>query len=215
MILFKMLSEKNLNKISKLGKVRYYKPGEMIFSENTAGNALYIVLSGMVKIFSQIGVKKKTLAYLKPGEFFGEMSLIDLKPRSASAVALEDCELMIIEKKDFNDLISKNIDISLCIMRTLTLRLRNADREIERISFHSLKGRLAKVLVDLATKHSNKCPHGLEVIMKLSNQDLAELAGTSREMVSRQLNSFKRLQYIDVINKKIIVKKLAKLKELC
>ncbi len=213
--LFKHLSDKNLKKIISLGKLKKYRPGEMVFDGDSAGNALYIVIAGVVKIFAQAGIKKKTLAYLNPGEFFGEMSLIDLKPRSASSVALEECELMVIEKKDFNALISKDTDLIFYILKTLTIRLRNADKEIERLSFRSLPARLAKALVDLTAKYSKKTRHGAELKMKLSHQDLAEIAGTSREVVSRQLNIFKRLRYIDIIDKKIFVMNIHKLKKLC
>lgn len=214
-VLFRRLPERDLDKIKSIGKFRNYKPGEIIFGENTSGNALYIVLSGVVKIFTQTGLKKKTLAYLKPGEFFGEMSLIDLKPRSASAVALENCELMVIEKKEFNRLLSRDINIVLNIMRTLTLRLRTADQEIERLAFSSLTGRLAKTLVDLATKHSKRCPAGYQILIRLSHQDLADFTGTSREMISKQLNNFKRLGYIKTEKKALIVSNIKELKKLC
>ncbi len=213
-VLFKELSDVNLNKIAALGKLCSYKPGQLIFNENTSGNALYIVFSGVVKIFTQTGVKKRTLAYLYPAEFFGEMSLIDLKPRCASAVAVEECELMIIKKNDFNKLLSKNIDIALYILKTLIVRLRDADREIERITFKGVPGRLAKVLVDLAGKYSSKTDNGHLINIKLSHQDFAEIAGASREMITKQFNNFRRLKYIELQNKKIIIKNLDKLKEL-
>jgi len=214
-VLFKKLSDLDLEKIKSLGRIKKYMPGEMIFSENTSGNALYIVLSGTVKIFTQTGVKKKTLAYLKSGEFFGEMSLIDLKPRSASAVALEECELLVIEKKKFNRLLSSDLGIVLNIMRTLTLRLREADKEIERLAFRSLTGRLAKALLDLANKHSIKCQDGYKIRIRLSHKDLAELAGTSREMVSKQIMNFRRLGYVKLDGKNLVVCKLTELKKLC
>ncbi|MDI6756830.1 MAG: Crp/Fnr family transcriptional regulator [Endomicrobiia bacterium] len=214
-VLFRRLSERDLDKIKSIGKFRNYKPGEIIFGENTSGNALYIVLSGVVKIFTQTGLKKKTLAYLQAGEFFGEMSLIDLKPRSASAVALENCELMVIEKKEFNRLLSRDVNIVLNIMRTLTLRLRTADQEIERLAFSSLTGRLAKTLVDLVTKHSKPCHGGYRILIRLSHQDLADFTGTSREMISKQLNNFKRLGYIKTEKKALIVLGIKELKKLC
>jgi len=214
-VLFKRLSDADLDKIKALGSVRKYMPGEMIFGENTSGNALYILLSGVVKIFTQTGVKKKTLAYLKAGEFFGEMSLIDLQPRSASAVALEECELLIIEKKKFNKLLADDLNIVLSIMRTLTLRLREADKEIERLAFRSLTGRLARALVDLSHKHSQRCADGYKILIRLSQKDLAELAGTSREMVSKQIMNFRRLGYVKQDGKNLIVTKLGELKKLC
>lgn len=214
-VLFRRLADRDLDKIQSIGKFKTFKPGAIIFGENTSGRALYIVLSGVVKIFTQTGLKKKTLAYMQAGEFFGEMSLIDLKPRSASAVALENCELMVIEKNEFNRLLSRDINIVLNIMRTLTLRLRTADQEIERLAFSSLTGRLAKTLVDLAAKHSKRSADGYRILIRLSHQDLADFTGTSREMISKQLNNFRRLGYIKTDKRALIVSNIKDLKRLC
>ncbi len=136
--------------LQKISTVQAFRSGESIFEENTPGNKLYIVLSGRVKIFAMAGRKKKTLAYLEKGEFFGEMALLDMQSRSASSIAVEHTELLEVRQNDFRRLLVAHPDISLRIMKTLSRRLRQADKEIEALTFGDVLGRIASTLLRLA-----------------------------------------------------------------
>ena len=166
-----------------------------------------------MKIFTSSGRKKKTLAYLEKGEYFGEMALLDMEPRSASSLALEDCELFVIKKQDFRNLLGKYPRIAFQIMRTLSRRLRQANKEIEALSFGNVIGRIANAVLDLADKYGEKTDQGIRIKMPFSHQDIAELAGTGREMVSRILNRFRRLSCINYSNKYLVVTNMNKLKQ--
>lgn len=211
--LFSDVTTSDLKLLQKIGKVRKFAKGEVIFTEDTSGDCLYIVLSGRVKIYAQSGQKKKTLAYLERGEHFGEMALLDLEPRSASSEALDDCELLVIKKSDFRTLLAKDPGISLQIMRTLSHRLRLANKEIESLTFENVLGRVASVLLELCSKYGESTAQGTRIRTPMSHQDLAELAGTGREVVSRTLNRFRRLSCISYDNHHLIISNAKKLRE--
>lgn len=213
--LFAEFNDRDLNRLQKIAGVMSFNTGQKIFDKGTAGDRLYIVLSGRVKIFAVSGLKKKTLAYLEQGEFFGEMALLDLQPRSASSVAIEPSELVVIKKKDFQRLIFNYPEISLQIMRTLSKRLRQADSEIEELAFGDVLGRIASTLLQLSAKYGEITDDGCEIKMPLNHRDIAEIAGTGREMVSRVLNRFRRLKLISYNERSLKVINVQKLKLFC
>jgi CRP/FNR family cyclic AMP-dependent transcriptional regulator len=125
--------------------------------------------------------KEVILAVLGPGEFFGEMSLIDEQPRSATVVALEPCEFLIVRKDDFRRCLLENSEMAELIMRGLVKRLREADRKIESLALLDVYGRVARVLLEFS-----ELENGRRVLRdKLQRQDVAKMIGASREMVSR------------------------------
>lgn len=193
--LLSQLPESKLNLIGRIATIRHYPAGKLIFSENSPGNYLCLILSGRAKIYTTSGKRKKTLAILEKGEFFGEMALFGKKFRSASALAVTETSILIIKKNDFIKLLKKHSEITLDIIRTLSERLRSADKEIESLVFNSTFGRVVKTLLDLTRKYGKKIgANCYQISIPISQQDLAELAGTAREMVCRILNRLKRLQ---------------------
>jgi len=213
--LFTEFDNRGLRILQKIARIANFKKGEKIFDENASGDRLYIVLSGRVKIFAASGVKKKTLAYLEKGEFFGEMALLDMQPRSASSIAMEPSELLVIKKKDFQRLIKDYPEISLQIMKTISKRLRQADKEIEALTFGDVLGRIASTLLQLSAKYGEITENGCEIKMPLNHRDIAEIAGTGREMVSRTLNRFRRLKLISYNDRSLRVIDGQKLKLFC
>jgi CRP-like cAMP-binding protein len=195
--LFSGFSKQGLEKMARLGKTEVFNAGETIFSEYSGGDKLYIVISGRVKIFTEAGQKKKTLAHIEKSEFFGEMALIDKQPRSASSVAMEHSELFTIKKKDFQQLLAKYPSIYLQVLKTLSMRLRQADKEIEALTFGDVLGRVAATLLQLSSRYGQTTKGGCTLQMPVNQSDIAEIAGTGREMVSRILNRFRRLKVIE------------------
>lgn len=210
--LFAELAPGALSLIGAIGRVQHCGKGAVIFGEDDPRDRLYIVLAGRVKIFAGNGTRKKTLAYLEKDEFFGEMSLLDREPRSASSVALEDSDLLVIRKKDFRALLERNPRIAVEVMRTLSRRLRQADREIEALTFGDVLGRLAATLLDLAERYGKKDTANVRITMLLSHRELAELAGTGREVVSRLMNRLKRMGCVTYAQGYITLTDVAKLK---
>ena len=212
--LFSGLSQANLKRIVNITRRKTYLKNKKIFTENTVGNVFYIVVSGIVKIFGQTKKRKKTFAFLEPNEFFGELSLVGEKTRSASAETVVDSELLAIHRKDFTALLKKHPEISLNLLKVLCRRLYYADKEIEMVAFHDVFGRIIQVLMNLTKKYGKKTPYGKSIDFPLNHTEIAELAGTVREMVAKTFSKLRALKCIDVINKKIIITDEQKLKTL-
>jgi CRP/FNR family cyclic AMP-dependent transcriptional regulator len=146
--------------------------------------------------------KEVILSLLGPGEFFGEMGLIDDSPRSASVVTLEACELLSITKADFKKCLAENVEMSMAVMRGLVHRLREADRKIGSLALLDVYGRVARLLLDMSED-----VNGQKVVTKrLPKQDIAKMIGASREMVSRVMKDLQMGGYIEVRGSTIVLR---------
>ncbi|MBU2567940.1 MAG: Crp/Fnr family transcriptional regulator [Elusimicrobia bacterium] len=212
--LFSGLTHANLIRIAKITRRKAYPKNKKIFTENTVGNTLYIVVSGIVKIFGQTKTRKKTFAFLESNEFFGELALVGEKSRSASAETVSDSELLAIHRKDFAGLLKKYPEISMNLLKVLCRRLYYADKEIEMVVFHDVFGRVIQVLMNLLKKYGKNTPYGKSIDFPVNHTEIAELAGTVREMVTKTISKLKALKCIDFIDNKIIVTDEKKLKSL-
>ena len=165
-------------------------------------DSLYIVLSGRLKVMmSDADGKEVILSILGPGEFFGEMGLIDDSPRSASVVTIEPCELLSIAKRDFKKCLAENFEMSTAVMRSLVRRLREADRKIGSLALLDVYGRVARLLLDMAEEQN-----GQKVVTKrLPKQDIAKMIGASREMVSRVMKDLQMGGYIEMRGSSIVL----------
>ena len=209
---FKALTPREIDQILAIAKLKCYKNGDLIFKKEDIGNNFFIVKSGRIKIFSAVGPqKKKTFAYLKKGDFFGEMSLLGGKVRSASAQAMEESELLVISKNNFRELILQNPDFTLKLLHTLVDRLSKCDKELESMMFHNILGRLADALIDLSgDKGSRRVPK--TVNMAIDQNELAEYMGTTRVPVCRAINTLKRSGVIEYKRGQLTVLKMDKLR---
>ena len=174
-----------------------------ILASGDTTDSLYIVLSGRLKVLmSDSDGKEVILSILGPGEFFGEMGLIDDSPRSASVVAIEPCELLSITKRDFKKCLQENFEMSMAVMRGLVRRLREADRKIGSLALLDVYGRVARLLLDMAdTVDGEKI-----VTKRLPKQDIAKMIGASREMVSRVMKDLQMGGYIEVRGSNIVLR---------
>ncbi|MBI3566245.1 MAG: Crp/Fnr family transcriptional regulator [Elusimicrobia bacterium] len=188
------LSPAHLREVYRLAREIDVRAGEPVFGKRQDADAMFIVLSGRVKIYTDsAGRKRKTFAYLTEGEFFGEMALVEDLPRTASAQAVEASRLMLIYKKDFQRLLVRDPKLSLYLLRTLCARLRHANQEIEGMLFRNILGRVAKVVLEQAKRHGEAWNGaGLALRQKFTQQELADLVGTTREPLTRALSSLRR-----------------------
>src|SRR5262245_25553465 len=166
-------------------------------------DSLYIVISGRLKVMmGDSDGKEVILSLLGPGEFFGEMGLIDESPRSASVVAIEPCELLAISKRDFHRCLQENFEMSRAVMKGLVRRLREADRKIGSLALLDVYGRVARLLLDMAeTVNGQKI-----VTRRLPKQDIAKMIGASREMVSRVMKDLQMGGYIEMRGSSIVLR---------
>jgi CRP/FNR family cyclic AMP-dependent transcriptional regulator len=174
-----------------------------VMAGGDATDSLYIVLSGRLKVMmSDADGKEVILSILGPGEFFGEMGLIDDAPRSASVVAIESCELLCIAKRDFKKCLAENFEMTMAVMRGLVRRLREADRKIGSLALLDVYGRVARLLLDMSEN-----VEGEKIVTKrLPKQDIAKMIGASREMVSRVMKDLQMGGYIEVRGSNIVLR---------
>jgi CRP/FNR family cyclic AMP-dependent transcriptional regulator len=201
--LFASFPEDQLRMLTTVVSRKSVTRSTMVMAAGDATDSLYIVLSGRLKVMmSDAEGKEVILAILGPGEFFGEMGLIDDEPRSASVVALEACELLGITKRDFKKALAENFEMTMAVMRGLVRRLREADRKIGSLALLDVYGRVARLLLDMA-----ETIDGEKIVTKrLPKQDIAKMIGASREMVSRVMKDLQLGGYIEVRGSNIVVR---------
>ena len=215
--IFSELKDETLSQLSRTGSVQSFSKDSIILSEKEAGSALFIIISGKVKI-SRISAedndKEVILALLNPSDFFGEMSLLDGLERSATATAMDDSKIFIIQRNDFLQLLNDNPDVSIALLQELTQRLRAAGMKIKALSLKDAEGKVATVLLQLADD-VGKIKQGVVEIEKLPFQhELANMAGTSRETISRTLHAFAKKGLIELEGSKLRIVEYEKFKEL-
>lgn len=201
--LFASLPEEQLRTMATMVTRRSAARSTTIMAGGDATDSLYIVLSGRLKVMmSDSDGKEVILAILGPGEYFGEMGLIDDEPRSASVVSLEPCELISIAKRDFRKCMAENFEMSMAVMRGLVRRLREADRKIGSLALLDVYGRVSRLLLDMA-----ETVNGEKIVTKrLPKQDIAKMIGASREMVSRVMKDLQVGGYIEMRGSNIVLR---------
>ena len=163
---------------------------DILFREGDTGEVLYILAEGMVKLYKiDLEGHEKTLAVLKPPEFFGEMALLGEQGRSAAAISIRDTLVYMLFKDDFNKLISEYPSINLNVTYTLAQRLRGMGDEAQVLSYKDAQGRVAYVLLRLYRGGLIDFADEGTALLRLTHQELASLAGTSRETVTRALKA--------------------------
>lgn len=189
------LGEQDLRDFASRGSVRTYRAGSVIFREGDPGDALYVVVEGNVRIalLSPQG-EEATVAMLGPGEFVGDLALLDGLPRSASAIASEPTKALVVTRDDFTEWLSRKPKAALALLETLSLRVRRTDEVLTDLSFLDLPQRLTKRLLELATANPDtrtKSEPG-QPRVRITQAELASMLGVSRESVNKQLNAFAR-----------------------
>lgn len=193
--MFAGVPDSQLEQIAKVAVHRKVVRHTTIVHAGDHTDSLYVIVSGGAKVLnSDAEGREVIITLLGPGEFFGEMGLIDGSPRSADVVANEACELLVIGKGDFKRCLADNFDLCLNIMKSLVQRLREADRKIESLALMDVYGRVAKLLLEFSEAEG-----GQRVVRrKVTKQDMAKMIGASREMVSRVMKDLETSGYIRV-----------------
>ncbi len=187
--LFSGLGDEQLVHLGSVLKWKEYLPGSVILAEGEPGNNLFILLNGSAKVTRAGGQGREVvIAFIRAGEFFGELSILDGHPRSASVVALDDSQVYVIERSDFIGLIRRDPDMSIHILQELARRIRASDRQIEYLALNDAESRVFHSLIRVAEDIGIQDDGSDVLIARLpTQQDLADMAGTSRETVSRVL----------------------------
>lgn len=188
-ILFQGLPEGDLRKISLSFEFIDLPMGEVLFYEKENSSDMYLVLEGKVRasLFDEHG-NELVLAELGPGEFIGEMSMIDQLPRSATVIAEEPTRLASLSRETFLKIIRENPDIAINVIKALVTRLRRADDMIEALAFRNVESRIVKFLVETG-REKGLTENGKYRLRKMTHRDLAARVGASREAVTKALKA--------------------------
>ncbi len=188
--LFSSLTDLDLKKVASKTFSKTYQPGQIIFLKDDPGVTLHLVVSGMVKIClpSESGTEI-ALSLIRPGDFFGELALLDGQRRSTSAVAVERTENLVLHRDDFLRLMQSHTEVTWLLLVALGARLRQANAMIANCLFSDVSSRLARKLLELAQEFGRKGPDGLKIDLMLTQGDIGSMIGASREAVNRALGS--------------------------
>ncbi|HQY09297.1 MAG: cyclic nucleotide-binding domain-containing protein [Burkholderiales bacterium] len=192
--IFSMLTNEQAQTIADGVGKRRYRRGEIIVEQGRKSDALFILLSGRARVItSDARGREVILAVLEPGDYLGEMSLIDGEPHSATVRAEVQTDVLVLGRTEFSACLPESGSLSYSILRGLVARLRNADRQIESLALLDVYGRVARALLDMASEEE-----GQRIIRsKVSRQDLAKVVGASREMVSRVMKDLEERGLIE------------------
>ncbi|MEC4685886.1 MAG: Crp/Fnr family transcriptional regulator [Nitrospirota bacterium] len=183
---FRNLSDKRVEQIINDFTIRTFHAGETVFYQTDKSTDMYIILEGKVKVtlLSEEG-DEFVLTDLNQGDFFGEMSLIDGNPRSASVIAEEDSTFAVLERNRFLDAIKEDPEIAIDLLKSLVQRLRNATEREESLAFLAVHQRLVKLFMKLIKDEGKKKKNGFYLIKKRTHKEIAERIGASRESISK------------------------------
>jgi CRP/FNR family cyclic AMP-dependent transcriptional regulator len=209
------LSSSEIDALLTYSRVEHYAAGQEIFAKDSPGNSMMLVLRGSVRISSiSLTGKEIVLNIINAGEIVGEIALLDGGERSGDAVAISDCELLVLNRRDFMPFLEKRTDICLMLIRILCQRLRQTSEQVEDLLFRHLEARVAKALLQLA-KHSGRPDvPGSALALHLSQSELGNIVGSTRESVNKQLQVWHRAGLIELAKGSIVIRDAAAIEQL-
>jgi CRP-like cAMP-binding protein len=205
--LLRRLSENEIDTLLKYSRVERYPLGQEIFAKGSAGDSMMLVLRGTVKISSiSLAGKEIVLNIIRTGEIVGEIGVLDGGERSGDAMAMADCELLVLNRRDFMPFLENHADICLDLIRILCNRLRRTSEQVEDLLFRHLEGRIAKALLQLSGRSGRPEVEGRMLELHLSQSELGNIVGSSRESVNKQLQTWQRAGFIDLAKGLIVIR---------
>ena len=200
--LFAHLSETEIDRLAESARERNYPRNSVILFEDDPGDALYMVVTGQVKVvlIGEDG-REVILSVLHEGNFFGEMALIDDEPRSAHVIAMQDSNLLVLRREDFQRRLQEVPTIALGLLREISHRLRRADDKIGGLVLLDVNGRVARLLLQMADENDGKT-----ITRRVTHHTIAQMIGSSRETVSRTIRDLADKGLLEVSRKAIVIR---------
>ena len=203
--LFSSVSDEDLHSLASLLIERRFPKHKTVVEEGLPGDYMYVIREGRMKVTKLSGDgREKILELLNAGDFFGEMSLLDSAPRSASVKALTDVRILALARNDFLKLLLGGPDLALAVIQELTRRLRQVDEQASSLSFQRVRERTQGLLTRLATEKS--LMEGRLATPALTHQQIADMIGTSRETVTRAVKTLKQQGWLAQEGKRYLVR---------
>jgi CRP/FNR family cyclic AMP-dependent transcriptional regulator len=202
--LFSRLDDKALGDLEKAAIKRAYSKNTILISKGDKSDQLFVVLKGKLKVaITDASGKEIIMSFLGAGDYFGEMAMIDGESRSATIMTTQASEVVTISRDDFHRTLLSSPDLMFELLKVLARKVRIATDKLESLAFEDVYGRLVKLLIQLARPHD-----GVWIVEEsLTHQEIANMIGSSREMVTRILKALTSGSYISVDRKRITIKK--------
>lgn len=204
-----------LNELAQQTTIRRVPEKKHVFEKGEPGVEMFAILHGRVKVsaFSEDS-REVIFAILESGDFCGEAALLDGQPRSATCTALEECQLVVISRAVFIPFLEKHPSLAIHLLSLLSQRLRGADVQMEDLTFFPLAPRLARKLIMLAAEHGDVAGSSISIDMNISQNDLANMVGVSREAVNKQLGLWVKEGLITLAHRLIVIEDNERLHEI-
>jgi CRP/FNR family transcriptional regulator, cyclic AMP receptor protein len=213
--LFGKLNSREIDSLIGYSRIERFPTGREVFSKGSPGLSLMAVLRGSIKI-SSLSDEGKEIVFgiINAGEIFGELAVLDGEERSADATAMTDCELLVLNRRDFLHLLETRADLCMILLRILCRRLRQTSKQVEDVMFRHLESRVAKALLQLAESVGLHRLQSASVELHVSQRELGNMAGCSRESVNKILQNRHRQGLIDLGKASVLIRDLEALRRL-
>ncbi|MEW5770557.1 MAG: Crp/Fnr family transcriptional regulator [Pseudomonadota bacterium] len=205
--LFAALEDADILAILGLAHTERQPAKHVVFYEGDEGDRLLVLLEGRVKVsLSSPEGKEAILSILEPGQLIGEMSLLDGGQRSATVTTMDACRFLVIWRKDFMSFLEGHPRVALALLQALSLRLRATNDMVGNLSFLNLPARLARILLNLGQQYGKHAGDRIVIGLKLSQEELGNLVGVSRESVNRQVRLWVETGVLDYEHGTLVLK---------
>lgn len=212
--LFRRLSPEQLATLEARCLWRQFPRGAAVYLPSDHSDGVLLLAEGRVRIASYTGEGKQSiLAFVDPGELFGELAVLGDSPREEHAEAVEKSSVVLIPRDVMETLVAQSPEVSLGVTRLIGLRRRRIERRLKYLLFRSNRERLVSLLLELAETYGQQTPDGVALRIKLSHQDLASVIGSTRETVTVLLGELQAEGWLELGRRKILIKRLAGLAE--
>lgn len=211
--MFRTLSPEDRAELAALLRIQKVKAGEVLFRKGSEGTTLYLIQSGAVKIVlpSRLG-DEMIVTIFSEGDFFGEMALLDNMPRSADAIAIDPTVLLLLNRSDFLHFLQKSDGAIEAILSSLSMRLRRTDDLLEDTSFLNIPARFAKKLLELGDTFGRRDGETLNISLRLTQKDLADMVGATRESINKELRVLREKGIVAISGSSLTIQDVSRLK---
>jgi len=213
--LFSDLDEKVLYHLASVAQEKTYEKDQHILHQEQSGDNFFIIESGSVKVtrLAEDG-REAVLAFLGEGDFFGELAILDGETRSANIITLSECKIKTINRREFLDLLDHHPSVGTALLMELAQRLRKTDMHLEYLTLSDAEGKIASILIGLAEENGTYKMGDVTLGQMPMQQDIANMAGTTRETVSRMMKKLEEKNWLVRDGQKIIIRQYSKFKEI-
>ena len=213
--LFSDFSVKQLEAVSLVARKKTLQRRDELFHKGDPGGEIYIVVSGKLKaLTTSVEGDDVVFSILGPGEVFGEVALLGATPRTATLSAIEDCQLLAIDRRDFMSFLRTNPEVSVKLLNVIAMRLKRVSELVEDTLFLNLPLRLAKKLCSLSRAYGEEVAEGIRIDLRLSQEEWGDLVGTTRESVNKQMRKWTEAGVVRIDDGYVVILDPAELEKL-